>query len=260
MKPLVLVAESCPKRSQWSRAPGFQQERGFNLFLGPIYVSAVPALFFFYPNAQFAAPLRLGKKAHAWYHPVWCPEAFSWEQRLLFSRAAELALSLLLKHLQKLLGVLVAGGFGEQVSMWGALADTAQIPPEVSGCFWNLHLEFWESSMKPRLDAHNLVFPFLPASHLVCTLQPCFFICYLGQTLSFSHAVHFCILWLLSSTFQGWFIWKAAAFRLRIWCSRSEVITRQAVLSLNWNSAHDPFFVILNTPVASPSFVFSFSC
>lgn len=62
LKPLVLVAESCAKCSQWSRAPGFQQQRGFKLLLGPTYVSAFPALFFFYPNAQFTAALRLEKK------------------------------------------------------------------------------------------------------------------------------------------------------------------------------------------------------
>lgn len=33
-----------------------------------------------------------------------------------------------------------------------------------------------------------------------------------------------------------------AAFRLKIRCRSSAVITRQEALSLNWNSAHDPFF------------------
>lgn len=73
------------------------------------------------------------------------------------------------------------GGFGEQESTWGALAGTARTLP----------LQFSESSVQPWLvTPHSLPFPVLHASRLSCALQPCFFRCYLGQTLNFSPAVH----------------------------------------------------------------------
>lgn len=101
--------------------------------------------------------------------------------------------------------------------MWGTFTGTVQIPPEG---FLRLFLKPSSSVSRVHHTAlthctHHHHQQFLHASHLVCTLLSHIFICYLRQILQFSHVVHFCIAWLLSSRFWGWFIWKVAAFRLQ---------------------------------------------
>lgn len=89
----------------------------------------------------------------------------------------------------KLLGILIVWGFGEEMSMWEALADTVQIPPKGYGSSWNLYLLFSESRAQPWLNAHNLVFPCLCASHLVLHTSVLLSHVFLKQTLNFSHIV-----------------------------------------------------------------------
>lgn len=187
------------------------------------------------------------------------PEAFSWEFRFLTSQAADPVV------LSVETSIGTAGSF-DSMRVWGRDVYMGSL----SWHSTNPSKRFWQflkpSSAVFRVQGTALTqctqqfaFPMsVCLSSCFAHFSPTFSCVFETNSLIFSYS-HFCISWLLSSTFGGWFIWKIAAYRLKIQCGRSEIITRQSVLSLNWNPDPDPFFVISDRFVASPSFIFSLS-
>lgn len=206
------------------------QSRALSWCLGPIYIGALPLLFFFFLKAHFTVSLLVKSPCSVpfslapWIRIILVRT--EWELRFLTSPAADLFFLAVGASIETdgSFNIMRAWGKGVHVGRFSWHTTIASRSPwhflkPTSAAFWVRH-----AALSQCTQIFFFFFPFLCASCPVWHTSVQVFLFAFWNILNFSCILCFCIEGLLRSPFWGWVIWKVAALILKIQCKGSEVI------------------------------------